>query len=152
MGTLSQDEHTLLDLSQELLYVAKLRARRKVLGVSSAPLAAAEGADPDAAEDSVMETGEGLASSLGTDAAEAEAAAADVLQGGVAKVVLRAALSALPTSLAARKALLTAMAAVTFPGVKRLRQMVYDDLAENFQTVSRFVCSRHVMQHTVRQV
>ncbi|MEW5311765.1 MAG: hypothetical protein WDW38_003451 [Sanguina aurantia] len=124
-------------LRMELLYVAKLRARRKVLGVSSAPAAAAAtdtGPDADAAEDSVMETGGDLAVSLGTDAAEAEAAAADVLQGGVAKVVLKAALAALPASLAARKALLTAMAAVTFPGVKRLRHMVYDDLAENFQS------------------
>jgi len=86
----------------ELLYAARLVARRNVLGLS------------------------------GTADATQDAAAEVVLKGGVAKVVYTNAVAALPKSLAFRAGFLKVLAGVSLPGKEDLEGHILDDIARAF--------------------
>lgn len=114
-------------LRMELLYVAKLQARRKVLGIDS---------------HRVTDTGTGA----GGDAPSTSSAAADpapdatqqqVLSGAVARVVLLAACKQLPHSLLLRRRLLAVLRdCSSVAGVSALQDLVYEQLEKDFGTSS----------------
>lgn len=93
----------------ELLYVAKLRARREVLGL-------------DAADEEVP-----------IDASEPSAAAVKaVLSGAVAHVVYKNAVGAIPNSLSFRVRFLHVLRQFRFEGVEKLREQVLASVGSDF--------------------
>mmetsp|Transcript_22822 Transcript_22822/g.58091 ORF Transcript_22822/g.58091 Transcript_22822/m.58091 type:complete len:681 (-) Transcript_22822:163-2205(-) len=120
-------------LRMELLYVARLRARRDVLGLPN----------PQTPEDIAQllqahktpgkrKRGAAEAADGGADPEAAEAAVRAVLTGAVARVVIKGAAQALPASVALRRRFLAVLAQFDFPGIAELRDAVYDNLAADF--------------------
>eukprot|EP00195_Chlamydomonas_chlamydogama_P008645 CAMPEP_0202892056 /NCGR_PEP_ID=MMETSP1392-20130828/1902_1 /ASSEMBLY_ACC=CAM_ASM_000868 /TAXON_ID=225041 /ORGANISM="Chlamydomonas chlamydogama, Strain SAG 11-48b" /LENGTH=719 /DNA_ID=CAMNT_0049575931 /DNA_START=74 /DNA_END=2233 /DNA_ORIENTATION=- len=109
----------------ELLYVAKLRARREVLGldVPDAPVSATPAAPSS-------EDGE-----EGQQGPDPELAVRAVLTGAVAKVAVRNAMSTLRDSLELRQRLLAVIGEFDFPGIEELVELVYSSLESHFSAI-----------------
>ncbi|KAL6762165.1 U3 small nucleolar RNA-associated protein 6-domain-containing protein [Haematococcus lacustris] len=113
----------------EMMYVARLRARRAVLGLPNpevvedlAKRQAAAAADKRAAKRARKAV---LAAADVTEQDDiSEAAVRAVLTGAVVKTVLQAALSALPRSLSLCTSLLAVITQFSFPGTAQLMQCV----------------------------
>jgi len=140
----------------ELLYVARLRARRAVLGLpnpdasedfvltlalkpkrrrdgTTIPAVLASSAVPEADPGQQGPGEPGAVDVAGVEGASpADAAVRSVLTGGVARVAMKGAVAALPASLTLRRRLLAVLAVFNFPGIERLRAWVFDGLATDF--------------------
>jgi len=138
-------------LRMELLYVARLRARREVLGLPNPESAediaqlqrqqreAKEAArkrkrkGPQGGRGAEEEEGAGEGVSAEEAAHEAsEAAVRAVLTGAVAHLVVKGAITAVPRSLALRQRLLRVVGTFSFPGVQDLRGALLEGVAGDF--------------------
>ncbi|KAG2432848.1 hypothetical protein HXX76_008581 [Chlamydomonas incerta] len=98
--------------SLELLYALKLRVRRKVLGLD------------DLAAD--------VSGKAGTPGAPSAAAVRAVMQGGVARIVFKNAVAALPTRLGFRARFLDVLRRFEYGFVAGLLEQVYDSIQQDF--------------------
>ena len=103
----------------ELLYAARLVARRQVLG-----LTIHDGEGDDANNDDATATAAGDASAL---------AVAAVLQGAVAKVVYTSAVDIISDSIQFRTKFLEVLAAVALPGSSELESYILNDIMTAFK-------------------
>ncbi|EFJ52487.1 hypothetical protein VOLCADRAFT_102982 [Volvox carteri f. nagariensis] len=116
----------------ELLYALKLRLRRRVLGLD----------DPSAAEDIDEADGQSVA------------AARAVMQGGVARIVYKNAVAALPGRLAFRARFLGVLRGFEYGFVEALLDQVYDSIRQDFGKVEEawdLLARRHIDFPTSRR-